>query len=93
MVLPFQLIQKIICVVALTEKQPALALGARLDALFHKAAIGRNAGASADHDDRRFAIGRQTEVAVRLDVNARRGADLAAFSQIHRCDALALLAV
>ena len=70
-ILPIQLIEKIVDVVALAKKQPALTLGAGFSALFDKAAIRRNAGASANHDDRAVAILGEAEVPVWLDVDSR----------------------
>ena len=91
--LPFELIEEVVGEVALAEEQPALALGTVFDALLDEGAVGRNAGAGADHDDRAVAVLGQAEMAVRLDVDARRIADLAAVGEVGRGDAVALLAV
>ena len=64
------------------KHEPALALGALLDALLDEGAVGRDAGAGADHDDRPAAVLGQAEVAVRLDVDAHRIADAAPVGEV-----------
>ena len=68
-ILPFELVQEIKRVVALAEEQPARTLGAGLDSLLDKSAIGGNARAGTDHDDRTCIVYRQAVMAVRFDVN------------------------
>ena len=92
-ILPLELIQKIVGIVAFAENQPIPALGAGLNALFDEGAIRRDAGAGANHDDRPVAIYRNSEMPVWLDVDASAVANLAAVGKITRCDALAVLAM
>src|SRR4029079_19725553 len=58
-ILPLELIEEIVGEVAFAEEEPALALRSGSHALFDERTIGRDASPSADHDDRRMAIGRQ----------------------------------
>ena len=64
MVLPLELVEEVIAVIALAEEEPALALGAGLGALFDEAAIGGDAGAGADHDDGAAGVGGKAVVLV-----------------------------
>lgn len=91
--LPFELVEEVEGVVALAEHEPALAFGALLDALLDEGAVGRDAGAGADHYDRPRAVLGQAEVPVRLDVDAHLVADAAAVGEVRGGNAPALAAV
>ena len=93
MILPFELVEKIVGEVAVAEKQPAFAGGSGFGTLFHEAAIGRDAGPRANHDDGAGGVFGQTEMAVGLDVDARGVADFAAVGEVRGRDALAIVAV
>src|SRR5690606_12864354 len=64
---PFELVEEVAREVAVAEDQPVVALVTVLAAMLDKRAIGRDAGAGADHDDGRAAILRQPEAIVALD--------------------------
>ena len=68
-------------------------MAAERGAVLDEGAERRDAGAGADHDDRRGAIGRQAEVLVRLDEDRHRVARFHEVREIGRADALALAAV
>jgi hypothetical protein len=78
MLLPLELIQKVVGVVARAEEQPARRRDAGLGALLNEGAIGGHARAGADHDDGPCRILRQAEMPVALHIDADAVADFAA---------------
>src|SRR3569623_806620 len=69
--LPFDLIKKIAAKSSFPEEELGAALRRRSLALLHEGAIGGNARARADHDDRNV-VGGQTEMRTRLDIDRQR---------------------
>ncbi len=68
--LPFGLIKEVASEVALAEEQPGAAVRAARLALLEEGAIGGDAGAGADHDDRLVVL-RKAELRVGLDVDGQ----------------------
>ena len=89
-VLPFELVQEVVRVVAMAEHQPVPTARPDGIALLHEGAERRDPGARPDHDDRPLGIMRQAEMRGRLEKHAHPVAGLAPLGHIHRCDARAL---
>ena len=68
--LPLHLVEEIFGKVRIAEEQPVFTRRAVCRALLHEGAERRNAGARANHNDRRFRVCRQAEVIVVLDKDA-----------------------
>src|SRR5690606_16720290 len=69
-VLPLGLVEKIVEIMLISEKEPILSLGASCGALLDERAEGSDPGSWTDHDDRRIRILGKLEVLVVMKVDA-----------------------
>ena len=91
-VLPVELVEEIVGVLAVAEEQPAAPFRRDGAALLHEGAERRDAGARADHDDV-FVLRRQREVLVGLELDPHAAAALEPLGGIVGGDAFAGAAV